>query len=78
MAQSGPVSVCVRSLEQNPTDAELQDMINEVDADGNGTNDFPEFLSLTARKMKDSDTDVELIGASKVFDRDGNIFIGVQ
>ena len=41
----------MRSLGQNPTEAELQDMINEVDADGNGTIDFPEFLSLMARKM---------------------------
>ena len=41
----------MRSLGQNPTEAELQDMINEVDADGNGTIDFPEFLSLMARKV---------------------------
>merc|ERR1711901_8213 len=60
---------------QNPTEAELQDMINEVDADGNGTIDFPEFLSLMARKMKDTDTEEELIAAFKVFDRDGNGFI---
>jgi calmodulin len=26
-------------------------MINEVDADGNGTIDFPEFLSLMARYL---------------------------
>ena len=39
----------MRSLGQNPTEAELQDMINEVDADGNGTIDFPEFLNLMAR-----------------------------
>jgi hypothetical protein len=32
----------MRSLGQNPTEAELQDMINEVDADGSGTIDFPE------------------------------------
>jgi len=31
-------------------------MIDEVDADGSGSIDFPEFLSLMARKMKDSDT----------------------
>lgn len=42
----------MRSLGQNPTEAELQDMISEVDADGNGTIDFPEFLNLMARKMK--------------------------
>ena len=42
----------MRSLGQNPTEAELQDMVNEVDADGNGTIDFPEFLNLMAKKMK--------------------------
>merc|ERR1719246_119671 len=62
----------MRSLGQNPTEAELQDMINEVDADGNGTIDFPVFLSLMARKMKDTDTEEELVEAFKVFDRDGN------
>merc|ERR1712098_962865 len=64
----------MRSLGQNPTEAELQDMINEVDADGNGTIDFPEVLSLMARKMKDTATEEELIEAFKVFDRDGNGF----
>lgn len=49
----------MRSLGQNPTEAELADMINEVDADGNGTIDFPEFLTMMARKMKDTDSEVQ-------------------
>ena len=65
----------MRSLGQNPTEAELQDMIAEVDADGNGTVDFPEFLSLMARRMKDSDSEEELKEAFRVFDKDQNGFI---
>jgi calmodulin len=65
----------MRSLGQNPTEAELQDMINEVDADDNGTIDFPEFLNLMARKMKDTDSEEELKEAFCVFYKDQNGFI---
>jgi calmodulin len=65
----------MRSHGQNPTEAELQDMINEVDADGNGTIEFPEFLTLMARKIRNEDTDEELIEVFKLFDRDANGFI---
>merc|ERR1712232_368505 len=53
----------------------MGDMINEVDADKTGTIDFPDFLSLMSRKMKDTDTEEELVEAFKVFDREGNGFI---
>ena len=65
----------MRSLGQNPTEAELQDMINEVNADGNGTIDFPEFLTMMARKMRDTDSEEEIKEAFKVFDKDGNGYI---
>lgn len=68
----------LRSLGQNPTDAELQDMINEVDADGNGTLDFPEVLTMLSRKMKDTDSEEEIKEAFKVFDKDGNGFISTS
>ena len=48
---------------------------HQVDADGNGTIDFPEFLTLMARKMKDTDSEEEILEAFKVFDKDGNGFI---
>ncbi len=85
----------MRSLGQNPSESELQDMINEVDSDNNGTIDFPgmdclvagadslqvidrglaEFLTMMARKMKDTDSEEEIREAFKVFDRDNNGFI---
>lgn len=65
----------MRSLGQNPTEAELQEMVNEVDVNGDGTIDFPEFLSMMARKMKDIDSEEEIKEAFRVFDKDGNGFI---
>ena len=45
------------------------------DADGNGTIDFPEFLTMMARKMKDTDSEEEIREAFRVFDKDGNGYI---
>ncbi|XP_065408466.1 calmodulin-like protein 3 isoform X2 [Chrysemys picta bellii] len=67
----------MRSLGQNPTEAELQDMIGELDPDGSGTIDFPEFLSMMARKMRDTDSEEEIREAFRVFDEDGNGYITV-
>ncbi|CAC5377254.1 CALM [Mytilus coruscus] len=64
----------MRSQGQNPTEAEIQDMINEVDADGNGTIDFLEFLTMMAT-MKDTDSEEELREEFLLFDKDGNGFV---
>ncbi|KAF3558292.1 hypothetical protein F2Q69_00016015 [Brassica cretica] len=50
-------------------------MINEVDADGNSTINFLEFLNLMAKKMKDTVVRPELKEAFRVFDKDQNGFI---
>ena len=65
----------MRSLGQNPTEAELQDMITEIDQQGNGSIAFPEFLAMMSRKMQEQDTEEEIVEAFKVFDKDGNGYI---
>ena len=45
----------MRSLGQNPTEAELQDMINEVDIDGSGSIEFNEFLMMMSKKIKENE-----------------------
>jgi len=69
----------MRSLGQNPTLAELQDMIIGSDSSGEGALNFPDFLSEMARQQrstyKDEDED-EIKEAFKVLDRDGDGYIG--
>jgi len=64
-----------RSLGQTVSDEEVQDMLLEVDADGNGEIDFDEYVDLMVKKLQDTDPKVELLEIFKIFDRDGDGFI---
>jgi len=68
----------MRSLGQEPTESELNDMVNDVDANGNGTIDFPEFIDMMVRKIRDKDAEEEIKEAFRVFDKDGNGFISAS
>ncbi|KAL2463754.1 Calmodulin-like protein 11 [Forsythia ovata] len=72
------LATVIRSLDQNPTEEELEDIINEVDSDGNGTIEFPEFLNLMASQIKENDAEEELKEAFKVFDKDQNGYISAN
>ena len=50
-------------------------MINVVDADGDGTIDFEEFIELMEMRMNESDEEQDIIEVFKVFDNDGNGYI---
>ena len=62
----------MRSLNQDPTEEELNEMIEEVDLDKNGEVDFEEFVTLMNRRSKETDIEEEVLNAFKVFDKEGN------
>jgi calmodulin len=66
---SKELGIILRSLGQNPTEPELQDMINEVDADGSGRLDFPEFLIMMANQVKQTESEEEIRESFRVFDK---------
>ena len=47
-------------------------MVREIDADGNGEIDFPEFLTMMLRKMNEGNPEKELMDVFMVFDKDGS------
>ena len=69
MSSLQELATVMRSLGQNPTEAELQDMINEVDEDGNGTIEFDEFLVMMSKKVR------EIISCSN---KERNVLIKIQ
>ncbi|ERL84227.1 hypothetical protein D910_01815 [Dendroctonus ponderosae] len=63
--------------------SELEDVIEEIDEDGNGEVSFEEFANLAARFLieEEEDTDAiqtELKGAFRMYDREGNGFITIE
>ncbi|RWW86214.1 hypothetical protein BHE74_00005024, partial [Ensete ventricosum] len=72
------LATVIRPLGHNPTEQELQDMIREVDVNGNGTIEFNEFFNLMAWKMKEAEAEEEMREAFNVFDKDQNGYISAS
>ena len=82
----------MRAMGQNPTEDELNNMVMEVDLDGNGTIEFPEFLEMMKQKASTVDQEGELRfifqtvliifllhrEAFRIFDRNKDGFISVK
>ncbi|KAL3873880.1 hypothetical protein ACJMK2_036963 [Sinanodonta woodiana] len=70
------LGMVMRVIGQNPTEAELQDMINEVDQDGNGTIEFEEFVAMMATRSRQQEGSDDIMRKTfAVFDRDKTGYI---
>lgn len=67
------LGTAMRAMGQNPTEAELREMIQEVDSDGSGSIDFQEFCAMMEKKInEEGDPEEEMKEAFAVFDKDGS------
>ena len=68
----------MRSMGQNPTEDELLALVMEVDLNGDGTIDFPEFLEMMKQKSSEADQEADLREAFRIFDQDKDGFIDMK
>ena len=68
----------LRSCGQNLTEAELQQIINEIDAERKGAVDFFEFVNIMEKKIENIEDDVEILAAFRIFDNDGSGLISAE
>lgn len=65
----------MRALGLNPTEAEILNFIKEADLDNSGSINFDEFAVLMFDKIKDIDSEEDIIAAFKVFDMENKGYI---
>ncbi|CAG9761591.1 unnamed protein product [Ceutorhynchus assimilis] len=75
---SKELGVVMKALGQNPTEAELLDIVTEVDKDANGLIDFEEFVDVMKGIMTECDNEDDIKGAFRVFDKEGKGFITAE
>lgn len=78
MITTKELGIVLKHLGMNPSDAELHDMIDAVDSDGNGTIDFPEFLNMMSSKIADLGTEEEIRETFLFFDKNGDGVISAR
>ena len=68
----------MKEIGVHSTKEELDQMIGEVDSDGSGTIEFPEFVIMFIKKIKDTDINKEIEEAFRLFDESGKGTVNVE
>jgi centrin-3 len=66
------LKVAIRALGFDVKKEEVRRILAEVDREGTGTIEFPEFLSIMTEKISARDPDEEIAKAFHLFDEDGS------
>ncbi|XP_026479425.1 caltractin-like [Ctenocephalides felis] len=64
------LKVAIRALGYEPTNEEMMKMTAEVEKDGTGKLDFPEFQELLKRKIMEPDNREDILKSFRLFDDD--------
>merc|ERR1712243_39040 len=64
------LKIAMRALGFEPKQDEIDKMVRDVDDDGSGSVDYPEFLEMMAHKILNRDPAEEIDKAFKLFDDD--------
>merc|ERR1712072_193983 len=72
------LKAAIKALGMDVSAEELKKMVSDVDKDGNGTIEFPEFLSMMTAKMSNTATDEEIAKCFKLFDHDATGMITLK
>mmetsp|Transcript_11367 Transcript_11367/g.13007 ORF Transcript_11367/g.13007 Transcript_11367/m.13007 type:complete len:151 (-) Transcript_11367:69-521(-) len=70
--KTSELGLLIRSLNQNPTEAEIQKYIKEIDPDDTEMFSFPDFVALMSRIMTNLDPEEELIEAFRILDKNNH------
>merc|ERR1711998_134878 len=65
------LKIAMQALGFEPTSDEIAKMMKDIDADGNATVEFEEFLEMMEGKMSGKDPFEEMKKAFKLYDKDG-------
>ena len=68
----------MRDMGQNPSQAQLADMINDVDGDGKGCMDFTDFLGLWAMRIKQREQGLEFKAMFEKMDKGGKGYLTAE
>eukprot|EP00096_Caligus_rogercresseyi_P002169 TRINITY_DN1413_c0_g1_i1.p1 TRINITY_DN1413_c0_g1~~TRINITY_DN1413_c0_g1_i1.p1 ORF type:complete len:182 (+),score=59.63 TRINITY_DN1413_c0_g1_i1:122-667(+) len=68
----------LRSLGNNPSEEDIEEMIEDADEDGSGSINFPEFIALMLKRAQSGESKEEIKQIFRVFDKDGNGYVSTS